>query len=324
MVYVDCPTFNQSQYIKETLDGFCMQETSFPFVCGIVDDASTDGEQEVIRQYLEDNFNLEDDSVVKSDETVDYVRVFAQHKINRNCFFVVLFLKYNHYQIKKSRSLYVHEWKDAARYIAICEGDDYWIRKDKLQIQVDYLEKNSNCGLVYTRAKVFSEKTGTIEGSIGNGHCKFEEMLLHNPVPTLTVVYKLEGYLRYIDEIAPRERDWKMGDYPCRLFFAANYDVHYIDDETAVYRAKEGSASRPMDLDNKLKFLESTKNIRTFFCEKYGDEKTMSQIEQDYEESCVKAAIAYKENRQGLKILASAKSLIFSKKVRLLWAIIRN
>lgn len=47
-VCVECMTFNQATYIKDTLDGFCMQQTSFPYVCIVMDDASTDGEQEVI------------------------------------------------------------------------------------------------------------------------------------------------------------------------------------------------------------------------------------------------------------------------------------
>lgn len=51
-----CNTFNHAQYIKDALDGFCMQETTFPFVAIIVDDASTDGEPEIISHYLERPF----------------------------------------------------------------------------------------------------------------------------------------------------------------------------------------------------------------------------------------------------------------------------
>ena len=98
-VCVSCFTYNQSPYILECLNGFTQQETTFPFVCTIVDDASTDGEQDVIKKYLEDNFNLDDHSVVRHEETDDYVLTFAQHKSNAYCYFAVLFLKYNHYSI---------------------------------------------------------------------------------------------------------------------------------------------------------------------------------------------------------------------------------
>ena len=53
-VTVSCMTYNQSKYITDAMNGFTMQQTSFPYVCTIVDDASTDGEQEVIHQYVEE------------------------------------------------------------------------------------------------------------------------------------------------------------------------------------------------------------------------------------------------------------------------------
>lgn len=84
-------TFNQATYIKDTLDGFCMQQTSFPYVCIVMDDASTDGEQEVITKYLHDNFNLNDGAIVRTNESENYVMTFAQHRNNLNCFFAVFF-----------------------------------------------------------------------------------------------------------------------------------------------------------------------------------------------------------------------------------------
>ena len=53
-VTVSCMTYNQSKYITDAMNGFTMQQTDFPFVCTIVDDASTDGEQQVIKQYVEE------------------------------------------------------------------------------------------------------------------------------------------------------------------------------------------------------------------------------------------------------------------------------
>ena len=91
-VSVRCMTYNQASYIVDALNGFCMQQTSFPYVCCILDDASTDGEQNVIRKYLEDYFDLNDNSVVKNEDTDDYLLTFAQHKSNRNCYFAVFYL----------------------------------------------------------------------------------------------------------------------------------------------------------------------------------------------------------------------------------------
>ena len=58
MVRVRCMTFNHASYIEDAMNGFTIQQTDFPFVCTIIDDASTDGEQEVIKNYLQDNADI--------------------------------------------------------------------------------------------------------------------------------------------------------------------------------------------------------------------------------------------------------------------------
>ena len=144
-VCVWCNTYNQASYIKDTMDGFCMQQTNFPFVCLIMDDASTDGEPEVIRQYLNDHFDTE-----WTKETDDYHLTVARHQENRNCYFAVYLLKYNHYSIKKPRLKYYRELTDEIDYVALCEGDDYWTDAHKLQKQADALDANPQATLVYT------------------------------------------------------------------------------------------------------------------------------------------------------------------------------
>lgn len=321
MVCTRCFTFNHAPYIVDAMNGFTMQETSFPVITLIVDDASTDGEPEVIRQYLSEHFQ----SPYRVEET-EYANIIcAKHKTNSNCDFVVFLLKYNHYSIKKTKMPYLSEWLDNAKYHALCEGDDYWIEPKKLQKQVDFLETHPNVGLVHAKAKVFNQTCHSFRGYCGEPNGDFNQILLRNPIATLTVCFRSVLSQQYTKEqSAWNTSEWKMGDYPMWLYIASKHDLYFIDEAMAVYRANEGSASRPIDIDKKLKFLESTKSIRLFFCERYGTSTSKTLIEQDYEESCIKAAIAYKEKIQGLNLLTSAKDLSFSQKVRLLWAIIRN
>ena len=166
MVCVRCMTFNQSSYIKDALNGFTMQETNFPYVCTILDDASTDGEQEVIKKYLQEHFDLENKSVVRNEETDDYILTFAQHKTNRNCYFAVLYLKYNHYSIKKPKDQYIKEWLDV-KYIALCEGDDYWTHPQKLQKQVDFLEIHKDYSCCCHRLNIYYENTDSWTDDFG-------------------------------------------------------------------------------------------------------------------------------------------------------------
>ena len=114
-VAIQCMTYNHAKYISDTLNGFSTQITDFPFIAIIVDDASTDKEQDVIQDYLSRVF---DASSCIREETNDFIRVIARHKTNVNCTFLVLFLKYNHYK-KKAKRPYFKKWQDEAKYIAL-------------------------------------------------------------------------------------------------------------------------------------------------------------------------------------------------------------
>lgn len=271
LVCVRCFTFNHAPYIKDAMDGFCMQKTSFPFVCVIVDDASTDGEQDVIKSYLAQYFNFDNQEIVRNEETNDYVLTFAQHKTNKNCFFAVYFLKYNHYSVKKNKFPYFSEYHDNAKYIALCEGDDYWIHPQKLQLQTDYLKKNANCILCYGSGKSYIQSSHSFEKTIkGKDFVTFEKLLFANPVLTMTTMMRFTAFDRFIkDEKTWNKKAWKMGDYPMWLWCSANGDCHYFDEIFGVYRVLEESASHTLDKEKRLAFFLDFKDIQLFFAKKY-------------------------------------------------------
>ena len=165
MVRVYCATYNHAPYIVDTMNGFCMQETNFPFLCTIIDDASNDGEPEVIRNYLQEHFDLENKSIIRNEETDDYVLIFTRHKTNINCYFAVFFLKYNHYRIKKSKN-YFQEWTNI-KYVATCEGDDFWVNPNKLQMQVDFMEANLGYSMCHGDVIYYNSDTKTSIGRRG-------------------------------------------------------------------------------------------------------------------------------------------------------------
>lgn len=158
VVCVRCFTYNHCPYIIDALNGFCIQRTTAPFVCTIVDDASTDGEQEVIKKYLAEHFQAPYQTI----ETDNFQLICANHNNNSNCTFVVFFLKYNHYRIKESKYQYLSEWLNNSKYTSICEGDDYWVFPNKLQVQVDFLDTNPNISYICSRYNILNVNSGTI------------------------------------------------------------------------------------------------------------------------------------------------------------------
>lgn len=160
LVRIRCMTFNHAPFIEDTMNGFCMQQTNFPFIAIICDDASTDGEQEVIRKYLTENF-LQDD-IYHTWENEDAFFFYSRHKVNVNCYFFVVLLKNNYYsQGKDKEPLWNHFIKES-KYIATCEGDDYWIAPNKLQKQVDFLETHQDYVLCCHETKRYNQNTGEL------------------------------------------------------------------------------------------------------------------------------------------------------------------
>ncbi len=300
MVRVSCMTYNHAPYIVDAMNGFTMQQTSFPFVCTIIDDASTDGEQQVIQNYIETNFSLSDDNTVYRKETDDYQLVFAQHKENCNCYFLVIYLKYNHFSINKSKAPYLEEWTDT-KYVAICEGDDYWIHPGKLEMEVAFLEANRDYGLCYTGIGVKNQKTGKVSKKTMYNYPStigFWELLITNRIGTLTVLYRKVLGNKYFEEINPVSHNWKMGDYPMWLWFGMESKIKRFDIVTSVYRISSGSASHAVDENAQTDFLKSVMDIKLFFMDYYHlTEEKKREIIKKFANGIAKVALL-KNNRK--------------------------
>lgn len=114
VVSICCLTYNHILYIRQCLDGFMMQKINFPIEILIYDDASTDGTQGIIREYEK--------------KYPDIIKPIYQ-KENQYSKGIKVSLVYNYSRAK-------------GKYIALCEGDDYWTDPYKLQKQVDFLESH--------------------------------------------------------------------------------------------------------------------------------------------------------------------------------------
>lgn len=262
-VFVRCITYNQSDYILDTLNGFVSQITEFPYLCFIIDDASTDGEQHSLLSYV--NKECDSNSLEYYDDELSY-SIVARHKTNKNCTFVFYLLKQNMYHRQDEKEKLYVEWRDHSVYEAICEGDDYWNDNFKLQQQVDFLDKHPDYGMCYTQCNYFYQNEGYMESKPwGGAYEKFEQFMKGNTVPTMTILLRSEIEKRYQNEIKPYTHGWMMGDYPRWIWYSHESKVKFLPICTGVYRVLAASASHSSDINKQIKFSESSIEIRLFF-----------------------------------------------------------
>lgn len=215
LVSIVCITYNHEKYIEKAIESFLMQETTFNFEILIHDDASTDKTAEIIKKYEEKYPNL-----IK-----------------------VIYQKENQYSkgVRVSQILYK---KAKGKYIAICEGDDYWIDSHKLQKQFDYMEKNPKCGLCFHSVKVLDNYTGKITGIIA----PYRENRL---VQTDNVILGEGGFIGtnsifcrafLLKEMPKFYKICSVGDYPIQILTSCNEYAYFIKDAMSIYRVNvEGS-----------------------------------------------------------------------------------
>ncbi len=253
MVTIQCCTYNQERYIRQTLDGFVMQKTNFRFEAIVHDDASTDGTAAIVSEYAE--------------KYPDIIKPILETE--------------NQYSKGDGSLNRIMDEHTHGKYVAICEGDDYWSDPLKLQKQVDFLESHPDYGMVHTdydyvtgRRKHFREKTN----EDGNW---FPRIITEGlPIGTLTVMFRKELY----DKI-PRlymGKGWPMGDLPlwCELAYLGK--IKYIPEVTSKYRLLNNSASHSDDLEKMIAFKDACIEIRQFYANYYGVQLYLDGYDQYY------------------------------------------
>jgi len=255
LVSIKCWVFNHEPYLRECLNGFVIQKTSFKFEAIIHDDASTDNSAEIIKEYAK--------------KYPDIIKPIYE--------------KENQYSKQDGSLTKIMNNACRGKYIAMCEGDDYWTDPYKLQKQVDFLEANPDYGLVHTKCSY--NKDGIIRPKqdkvkISEGFV-FNDLLTHKfYISALTVCIRKELSIQ-CEKTNHKERlkkKWKMSDYPLWLEAALHTKFKFLPDDTATYRVLPESASHSKDKFKNYKFFKSIYDIKFYFFKKTNSDKKTKNI----------------------------------------------
>lgn len=219
LVSICCITYNHEKYIRDCIEGFLIQKTTFRVEILIHDDASTDKTAQIVKEYAENHSDL----------------------------IITIFQTENQY------SQGIKPWPNfvfpraRGKYIALCEGDDYWTDPLKLQKQVEFLEANPDCSLCFHASK-----------SIRNNNPKDyilhrpKDIPLHNKFEMKHAILGGGGFMatnsmlfqsKYIQDRPAWMEKTPVGDLPLMLLLASKGKIGYIDEVMSVYRVMSSSTS---------------------------------------------------------------------------------
>lgn len=210
-VTVSCLAFNHEKYIRDALEGFIKQKTNFKYEVIIHDDASTDNTAKIIKEYEE--------------KYPDIIKPIYQTENQWS-------------KGVKISSTYIYP-RAKGEYVALCEGDDYWTDENKLQMQVDFLDGNSDYSACCHLTQIYNTKKGKVD------------RLVFNPDKDVDIEFKdvVFGNYRYYQtsslmvrkEYLLKDYDFRymvkgVGDYPLGIVLTLDSKIRCINKLMSTYR----------------------------------------------------------------------------------------
>lgn len=233
VVSVCVPTYQHARFIAECLDSILSQEAAFPIEILIGEDMSSDGTREICIAY--------------ADKYPDKIRLFLNDREN--------LIYFDGRPSGRTNFLNLVS-ESRGEFIAICEGDDYWTDKSKLEQQVSVLREHLECSFVYHNASITGGHRNGKDFSIGLAEGVYGiEYVISKPwfIPTQSILLrrellKVDGWFKHTYN----------GDLAIQLMLAAQSPYYFIDKIMSVYRVHEGGSNHGRKI-----FYHHVKQIET-------------------------------------------------------------
>lgn len=217
LVSICCIAYNHAPYISETLEGFLSQQTTFLYEIIICDDASTDETPQIIAEYVQ-----------KYPSKITFIKNVANK-----------FSKGVHPIAADVLPL------AQGKYIALCEGDDYWISTDKLQVQVEFLEKNEDfSGSAHPCLKLFADGSTALFRQSAKTVYTLSDLLGKRPFHTASFLFRA-SVLRQ----NPLPVEFVSYDKALFLLIALKGKIRYLDSLKAIYRIHSQSITHHWNVE---------------------------------------------------------------------------
>lgn len=240
-VSVLCLVYNHEKYIRDCLEGFVMQKTDFKYEVLIHDDASTDNSAAIIREFEEKYPDIIKPIYQTENQYSKGVKITRE------------------FQYPRARG----------KYLALCEGDDYWIDPYKLSKQVEYMDAHPDCTFCFTNGYIDDMANGAKrrdfipfnrndEKFFRNESRRYTLDDMHELtfVPTASFLYSRDVLMKALEHMNEK---CPTADLRIRLYLTSYGYAYYINDKTCVYRQNvQGSAmSGWKKQDRKAKYIHS-------------------------------------------------------------------
>lgn len=212
LVSINCLTYNHESFIEDSIEGFLIQETTFPFEVLIHDDASTDNTASIIREYEK-----------------RYPKIIKPY-----------YQKENQWTKDKEVIRKVQYGRMRGKYIALCEGDDYWIDPLKLQKQVEFLEENQEYSMCVHNAIVHFEGEDNRDYFFNPANqksiLKTKDLIEKWSFATASIILRKEMLdITNINELSAKHKIYN-GDLFLSLLMSLQGPIKYLPDMMSVYR----------------------------------------------------------------------------------------
>ena len=215
---ISCCTYNHEKFIEDALEGFLIQETKFPFEILIHDDASTDNTANIIKDYEKAYPHIIKPIYQKENQFSQFVNITSKYQISRA----------------------------QGQYIAMCEGDDYWTDRLKLQKLVDFLEKNNDyAGCAHDVDVIDEHKQIKQETPYGNYHedlLTINDQIKYNNLPSLSLVFRKQCFNHDLF-IKLKENTKYIGDIQLKCMILSQGKIKYFKEKMGTYRSITSSGT---------------------------------------------------------------------------------